>query len=292
MEQVKDYNIFFRQLQKFKKENGPVYTNFYLLGGKLKNIISLGKLYYEVSDSALIMCEDEGEYYQFYYCVREKADIPPVAANKTCTCWLIWGDKTSEEDVLAQRNKIIGVGFEPVVKSIQYTMKIGERADTIRANLASLAKKAERNGITLRYMEADDYEELSALWHQCFDSFRIADIGGEMESLVAEKRILLACRKEKSGREIIGSQFMDFQAGRTVHTHKTCVNAKCRGMGVGKLLVLASLNDALKRGCTRWLVEVDEGNTPSLQMHFGAMGERPERTGVLSETFARRLPEI
>ena len=175
-----------------------------------------------------------------------------------------------------------------MVKNIQYAMKIGERADTIRANLAPLAKKAECNGITLRYMEADDYEELSALWHKCFDSFRIADISSELESLVAEKRILLACGKENSGRGIIGSQFMDFQAGRTVHTHKTCVHTNCRGMGVGKLLVLASLSDALKRGCTRWLVEVDEGNTPSLQMHFGAMGERPERTGVVAETFVRK----
>lgn len=78
---------------------------------------------------------------------------------------------------------------------------------------------------------------------------------------------------------MIGSQFMDFQAGRTVHPHKTCVHAKYRGMGVGKLLVLASLSDALKRGCIRWLVEVDEGNTPSLQMLFGAMGKRLDRTG-------------
>lgn len=55
--------------------------------------------------------------------------------------------------------------------------------------------------------------------------------------------------------------------------------------------MLASLKNALERGCTRWLVEVDEGNTPSLQMHFGALGGRPERTGVVAETFVLGLSD-
>lgn len=291
MERVKDYNEFFRQLSKFKKENATTYTNFFLFGSKLKNIISQGKLYAEQTNGAFVICEDEGGYFQFYYCVNAMAKIPLAFTDKTCASWLIYNEKTSAEEVQAQKDKLLQAGFRYVVRNIQYTMDIGKKADSIKAKLALQSKKAADRGITLRFMEKEDYKDLDALWRQCFDAFRIPDISKDLSELTADKRILLACKDMSSGevaskRKIVGSRFMDFQ-GKTVHTHKTCVDSECRGAGVGKLLVLAGLDEALKRGCTRWLVEVDEGNTASEQMHIGALGEQPERSGVIAEMFVK-----
>lgn len=285
MEKVRDYKDFLRQLSKFKRENSPTYTNFYLFGSKLEKLIDQGRLQAKQSEGAVCIIEDQGRYFQFYYCVHAEGEIPLLTTEKTCASWLIWNDRTKTEEVQASREKLRKAGFKPVARNIQYAMDIGMRADAIRRKLSAAKKKATGQGIELRFMEPEDYQELDALWHQCFEEYRIPDLGKELTELAAEKRILLACKADEK-KQVVGSRFMDFQ-GKTVHTHKTCVSAGYRGLGLGKLLVLAGLEEALKRGCTRWLVEVDEGNTASEQMHFGAMGERLERTGTIAELYVR-----
>lgn len=294
MEQIKDYDKFFRQLSKFKKDNPPIFTNFYQFGSKLKNGIAQGKLFLERHENGFYIFEGEGEYFQFYYCIKAKTDLFMERIDRDCASWLIYNERTDKEDIRKQREKLLQAGFEYVVKNYQYVVDISQQNDAVCNRFSYLRRQAEEKGIELRFMEPDDYEDVYALWRLSFDSYRIPDIRRELEKISNDRRVILAYQKALdengniNGIKIIGTTFMDFQ-GKTMHTHKTCVHPKCRGLGLGKLLKLASISEALKRGCTRYLVEIDEGNTASERMNFGSTGERQKKTGVITEVFVRRF---
>ncbi len=133
-----------------------------------------------------------------------------------------------------------------------------------------------------------EYIEKGALWNSGVFAYRRGYVLEKEKSIgvlryAGEWKDFALHLKRQKAREYI----MDFQ-GKIVHTHKTCVHPDFRGFGAGKLLVLAAMGEALKRGCNRWQVEMDEGNTASEEMHAAALGERLERSGVMSEMWTRR----
>ena len=64
--------------------------------------------------------------------------------DKTCATWVIYNEKTSREEVERQREKLKEVGFEYVVKNIQYTTDISKHQDIIQRNLTPLIQKAKK----------------------------------------------------------------------------------------------------------------------------------------------------
>lgn len=293
MEAVKNYSEFLKFLLRFKKENDPTHTNFFLLGDKLKRLIEQNRIFYEIKDNCLVIVENQGEYNHFYYCLNANGLIPEVFTDKTNVSYLVYNQRMEKVEIEAQRDKLLKAGFEYRIQSFTYGKTISDCADIIYKNLAVQIEKAKHNGVELGYMKEEDYKEIDALWRKCFDALRVPDISQDLQEIVNEKRIIVARKKTLSGSElqtdmsIVGITAMDFQ-GKTVHTQKTCVHLDCRGMGIGKLLVLASLSEAMERGCKRWLVEIDEGNTAAEKMHFGAFVNGPSKTGIIAEMFVKR----
>lgn len=293
MEVAKYYNDFLKELLRFKRENSPSYTNFYLMGNRLKSLIEQTRISYEIIDNCLVVTEDQGEYNHFYYCVNADVAIPVLKSDKINVAYLVYNQSVAEKDIETQRNKLLYAGFEYRIKSLTYETKIGECADVIHNNLAVQSQKAKKNCMELRYMRQEDYQEVDDLFRKCFDMLRVPYICKEFNEIVRDKRGVIAYKKTqmengKVRMKIIGIMLVDFN-GKTIHTQKICVHPECRGMGVGRYMMLAVLAEAVELGYKRWLVEIDEDNYSSKKMHFGALDYIPKESGVVAEMYVKHV---
>lgn len=285
MDLITDYAVLSSILSKWKKERGRnFYTNFFVFGENLRHIIEQENLYYEVSDDCVLIFLDEGNYFQFYYYLAKDADLPHIPVHKTVSAWLVRNEGIIE-DVKKQKEKLEAAGFLWKETSAQYSMSLEEEKDAIQKQYEIFGGRIAQEGLQIGYLSMeDDSTEIQRLWEASFEVYRRPDLSERLEEIIQNKNVMIVRDVMTRNRKIVATQMMEIQ-NKTIHTSKTCVHEAYRGKGIGKMLLISSLMDAMQRGCRRWIVEIDENNISSIRMHSIVP---MVRTGILSEQFVYR----
>ena len=62
MDRIESYEQCVDMIKEFKKSCNKTVTNFYFLPYELKEIIAQGRVFYQLSENALVFYTDEREY--------------------------------------------------------------------------------------------------------------------------------------------------------------------------------------------------------------------------------------
>lgn len=286
MRPVSDGKELLRALGRFRKEHRPALGNFYKMMDEVEDLARRGKLFFEDSGDSFLIFHDEGRYCQFYYTFPRNLVSAGVGLEtnspKPLACYSIAGGAGAEQELEEQGAVLARSGFSFVVRNLQFTMKLDEAAEEkIDSKLAQFQSRPGHDRYMLDFLRQEDRSELRSLWESCFDFCRIPDLSHSLGDIVANRQIMVLRDKEKG--QMVATQFMEIR-GKNVHTQKTCVDEEYRGHGLGAFLVAASLKEAMRRGCSRWVVEVDEDNTASLRMHSFLS---PKPNGTVAELWTR-----
>lgn len=83
MDRIESYEQCVDMIKEFKKSCNKTVTNFYFLPYELKEIIAQGRVFYQLSENALVFYTDEREYTCVYYFLEEGTGSVVTAAGRT-----------------------------------------------------------------------------------------------------------------------------------------------------------------------------------------------------------------
>ena len=282
LEHVTSYEDFSRELTRFRRENRPCYTNCYLYGAKLRELIERGQMYVKTDDGCLSLFQDEGSYYEYYYYVRQDAAIPRLSLDKLATLWLVKNVSRPSPDIDRQREKLLNAGFQYVVDNIQISASLKEAAPFIQEQCAALEERMRGQPFQLEFFQTRDYPELLEIWQSAFRFYRLPNLTESDLKRIAEQEEILLIRDTTNGKIAAAYHMMD--AGHACDGRRIVVDSAYRGRELGKLVLYSMLRFYIQRGYQNWISYIDEDNTASWNLH----GKIAQKTGLVAEQYILR----
>ena len=281
MELVRDAKTFMQELSRFKKKHTSFYTNFFKFIDEINKLVYQRRLAIDISDGCFLIFEFEKEYYQLYYCVDSASQIPTLCLDKTLATWVISSKKTNKKDTVAHKKMLMDAGFSYDVRNLQFSLMLNELEPWLKLQKRKYLDQMNTKRYEVGFLRENEAGNFEVILSSAFPYYRIEDIPFELVNALENRNIMVI--RDKIKDNLIAFMYMEFR-GKMVHTKKICVDKAYRGMGFGKFIMISSLLEAISRGSRRWLVEVDESNKVSLNLH-GCMPL--QETGIVADLFLK-----
>lgn len=245
MDRIESYEQCVDMIKEFKKSCNKTVTNFYFLPYELKEIIAQGRVFYQLSENALVFYTDEREYTCVYYFLEEGTGSVVTAAGRTMLLdFVVRGsgyEKARETEI--ERWRASGFEFYKEYVRMQCDLKIRKpsKEDALQSGICEL--------VCACY---EDAEEIGELWQESLDRFSVSipDVE-EVRQMIKSRHVY--CLKRAG--EIAGTVYMDVTADRCVLKH-LAVKSVFRRHGFGMIIInhaLCKVSEENVNTCCLWV---------------------------------------
>lgn len=180
--QVQSRSHYLSVLNDFTRKNKKFDTNCYYSLERVDDLILNDKLYYELSDTQLLLFQKDNNYYILYYYVSKEAKLN-ISSNTTLLVELIGNAKTYDS---RREKELQDNGFILHDKNLQIVRKKEQMEEFI--NKYSFAVQyVQNNGFSIEYARLNDIDELYALWRKYINNYAIKEMTISEQREMAEK---------------------------------------------------------------------------------------------------------
>lgn len=157
----------------FKRKNKSLVQNCYYMFDEVKKLIEEKRLYYTVTEDALLIFRDEGKYYHVAFMVSKEFKKIQMNAVKPCITGVVnKGDEESPK-VTECRNMAERLGFSFIHCNRMYVINVSDRLSCLQDEYMELSKNLEQLGIVRRSYEDCYFSKIKELWEDYLVEFNI-----------------------------------------------------------------------------------------------------------------------
>lgn len=139
------------------------FNNMYLTIESVKRYLSLGRLYYELSDDSLCLYTDEEEYYRMYIQCSLNGVSQIYAKGKPILIRNIYRESCKPDNMVQIENTLKQQGFELYDQCVQILAKPLEMEETVRKKYDASMGFLKRAQIDIVYADEAQLEEIIIL---------------------------------------------------------------------------------------------------------------------------------
>lgn len=267
LEQVTAKAAFDAAVRQFQSQfpKGSTVHNCYLLPDKIAAVCREGRMFcLPQSDSAqLAFLSDEGAFYRLYLYLHEPQQLQLNAADKPLLVEVMYTEHACSSQIQQLQQALVHVGFHLHKQNQQYCAAL-EDAAILQEKAAAAMRDCRLQGVTVAAAQADDLEEIFALWKRCIDPYAFVYTSQSQWLQEAEAGRLL-CLKDRDGH-IAAAQQYSVERKRSQESHIS-VAPEYRGKGLARVLLTQWQYRAALAGCRNAVCWIAQDNIASQKLH-------------------------
>lgn len=261
---IENYKCLWKE-GRLRSKDG--YNNFYLNFDEAQRYCALGRLYYEMQDSGLIIFTDEESCYRMHVLLRPDAPIVFYRQDKPLLFRNIYKENMKTDAQTALERILEKQGFALEDSSVQILARPLENQKEIREKYEKAAAFLNRMKIQITYAKEENLEEIEKIrddepalkpYHFLYRT--------KEETLQDIRNGYFRCAVDDKGRLCAVQQFS--VVNRTVQGNWLAVKEAYKvKYGIGTAMAYHSFLYAIERGIANYYGWVVRANKKSLAYH-------------------------
>ncbi len=163
MESLRSLEEYKSLLASYKSIYRRGYNNNYLSTTMVKRYVSLGRIYYEADENALLFFTDEENYYRLYLLLGPEMDFSIKVHDKPVMVRNIYREGAKPDCLWKVEAALKKQGFALYDKTVQILAKPLEDKENIRRKYDKAISFLERFGMRIGYAQEEDMEQMMSL---------------------------------------------------------------------------------------------------------------------------------
>lgn len=157
----------------FKRKNKSLVQNCYYMFDEVKKLIEEKRLYYTVTEDALLIFRDEGKYYYINFMASKDFKGIKIYADKPCTTRIISKDNSGAQKATECREMAERLGLLFINCYRMYEINVNDRLMCLKEIYTELLRSLNQSGFVIRQYEECYFSEVERLWNQYLIKFNI-----------------------------------------------------------------------------------------------------------------------
>lgn len=271
MEKIENSDAFLQLVKEYKHRKKACATNLFMMQNEMDDLISAGKIYFDLIDDILWIFVKHEDFYLGYFYVPKGEKLKILPQDYDVVVELI-GNKVRYNT--QWEAELLESGCKRHNRNIEFIIKKEDCQEIVEKQILERASFVEDNGYFRRFGTKSDYDAMYHLWRSTIDKYAVHTMTeAEKDEMERNNSAYLICNDKNE----ICAVCCYHQINNTAVMHHIVSTYK----GLGSVAAYEQVAALFQKGCDRIILWIWDHNRESLRLWKWIAAE----TGKFSQQF-------